>query len=89
MTADQAIASRARLHSNLDPIPVLAADVGERLAIRDPLGEWTVQAVSGAVRLYLRTGPESHVSRYVWHYRDTDAVIDHLLSVKPLTPDAI
>ena len=56
----------------------LAADVEERLALRDPPGGWTVQRHTRAVRVFLKAG-EDHVSRYVWNCEDTDATIDYLI----------
>lgn len=79
-----AVTHRRAMHASTDPTDVLAADVAERLAIRDPEGEWTVQRHTRAVRLFLKAG-EDHVSKYIWAWKDTDDVIDYLLSVKRRT----
>ncbi len=46
-TADEAIAHRGAMMASVGPIPVLAADVGERLAIRDPSGSGLFRRLAG------------------------------------------
>ena len=82
VTPDDALAKRRAMHAATDPSDVLFADVSERLAIRDPPGVWTAQQHPRAVRLFHGEG-EHVVSRYVWFWRDTDAVIDHLAARLP------
>jgi hypothetical protein len=76
MSADDAIAKRGAMHAALD-IDELHTSVAERLALRDPPGEWLVMKCSSAVRLFL-TADTKPVSRYVWCWQETDAVIDLL-----------
>ncbi len=78
MTPDEAVANRRAMHAAVDDIDVLHNDVRERLAIRDPDGSWGVMHCGDAVRLFLGYGEDATLSRYVWHWRDTDNVIDHL-----------
>lgn len=76
LTADEAIAKQRARYAALD-VDELYASVLERLAVRNPPGDWQVMRCPSAVRLFLNLGTE-FMSRYVWDWQDTDALIDLL-----------
>lgn len=83
MTSDEAIAARRRMHESLD-VETLYMDVLERMAIRDVGPEWSVvKQGNDAVRIFRKLPDGRQVSRYVWHWRKVDEVIECLLNASP------
>lgn len=69
-------------YDKLEPIDVSHIAILERLALRNPPGEWHLMRCDRVNRLFLRVRPGdkgAFLSRYVWDWRQTDEIVSYLL----------